>query len=810
MKTYWPAKPKWFPRLIIYLINPKTLANFTHTIPSSKYILEEILKTLNEAQLKPVLHKDGPLMVIAGAGSGKTRVLTFRIANLMHQGVDAFNILALTFTNKAAKEMKNRIGKIVGNTESKNLWMGTFHAIFAKILRFESSKLGFPSNFTIYDTQDSLRLITAIIKEMQLDKEVYKPKQVLNRISAYKNNLITVRAYLNDPELMEADAMSKKPRLGEVYHNYVERCFKAGAMDFDDLLLRTNELLTRFPDVLMKYQNRFRYILVDEYQDTNHSQYLIVKMLSDRFQNICVVGDDSQSIYAFRGANIQNIFNFQKDYENVAVYRLEQNYRSTKNIVEAANSLIDKNKQRLEKVIWTHNEDGEQILVKRLLTDAEEGRFVANTIFENKMNLQMYNRDFAVLYRTNAQSRSIEDALRKQDIPYRIFGGLSFYQRKEIKDVVAYLRLIVNPNDEEALVRVINYPARGIGDTTVEKLTVAANHYKRSIFEVMQHLDKIDLKLNKPTIQRLEDFVTMIQSFQVLNQTYDAFDLASHVARKSGLLQELKKDGTPEGISRIDNIEELLNGIKDFIEGQKEVEGATGSLTEFLEDVSLASDLDKGLPNEDKVSLMTIHMAKGLEFPHVFIVGLEEDLFPSAMSLNTRSDLEEERRLFYVALTRAEKRAYLSFAQSRYRWGKLTDAEPSRFIEEIDDKYLDFQMPSNPPRFKEFVNKDIFGEPDLSKLRLSKPVSGTPPKGPTQEQIRKLRKLKPDLAQPLEKANLFDNQLVVGNIVMHERFGKGEILALEGAGGDRKAEIKFEPGGVKKLLLRFAKLKVLG
>ncbi|MDP2058928.1 MAG: 3'-5' exonuclease, partial [Flavobacteriaceae bacterium] len=734
-------------------------------------MLEAILKTLNEAQLKPVLHKDGPLMVIAGAGSGKTRVLTFRIANLMHQGVDAFNILALTFTNKAAKEMKNRIGKIVGNTESKNLWMGTFHAIFAKILRFEGDKLGFPSNFTIYDTQDSLRLITTIIKEMQLDKEVYKPKQVLNRISSYKNNLITVRAYLNDPELMEADAMSKKPRLGEVYHNYVERCFKAGAMDFDDLLLRTNELLTRFPEVLMKYQNRFRYILVDEYQDTNHSQYLIVKMLSDRFQNICVVGDDSQSIYAFRGANIQNIFNFQKDYENVAIYRLEQNYRSTKNIVEAANSLIDKNKQRLEKVIWTHNEDGDQILVKRLLTDAEEGRFVASTIFENKMNLQMYNRDFAVLYRTNAQSRSIEDALRKQDIPYRIFGGLSFYQRKEIKDVVAYLRLIVNPNDEEALVRVINYPARGIGDTTLEKLTVAANHYKRSIFEVMQHLDKIDLKLNKPTIQRLEDFVTMIQSFQVLNQTYDAFDLSSHVARKSGLLQELKKDGTPEGISRIDNIEELLNGIKDFIEGQKEVEGATGSLTEFLQDISLASDLDKGLPNEDKVSLMTIHMAKGLEFPHVFIVGLEEDLFPSAMSLNTRSDLEEERRLFYVALTRAEKRAYLSFAQSRYRWGKLTDAEPSRFIEEIDDKYLDFQMPSNPPRFKQFVNGDIFGDPDLSKLRLSKPVAGTPPKGPTQEQIRKLRKLKPDLAQPLEKANLFDNQLVAGNIVMHERFG---------------------------------------
>ncbi|MBU2525066.1 MAG: UvrD-helicase domain-containing protein [Bacteroidetes bacterium] len=782
------------------------MINFTHFNFSSP--LEDIITSLNEAQRQPVVHKEGPLMVIAGAGSGKTRVLTYRIAYLMHRGVDAFSILALTFTNKAAREMKNRIATLVGVSEAKNLWMGTFHSIFAKILRFEADKLGFPSNFTIYDTQDSVRLITSIIKEMNLDKDVYKPKQVFQRISAYKNNLITVKAYFNNPELQEADAMAKRPRLGEIYHNYVERCFKAGAMDFDDLLLRTNELLSRFPEVLMKYQNRFRYILVDEYQDTNHSQYLIVKMLSDRFQNICVVGDDSQSIYAFRGANIQNIFNFQRDYENVAVYRLEQNYRSTKNIVEATNSLIEKNKQKLDKTIWTANDEGDKILVKRLLTDGEEGRYVANSIFETQMQLQLRNRDFAVLYRTNAQSRSLEDALRKHNIPYRIFGGLSFYQRKEIKDVLAYLRLIINPKDEEALMRIINYPARGIGNSTLEKLTVAANHYKRSIFEVIQHLDKIDLKINSGTRQRLEDFVTMILSFQVLNQTYNAFDLASHVVRKTGLLQELKKDGTPEGISRIENIEELLNGLKDFIEGQQEIEGMTGSLTEFLEDVALASDLDKGGEHEDRVSLMTVHMAKGLEFPYVYVVGMEEDLFPSAMSMNTRSELEEERRLFYVALTRAEKKAVITFTQSRYRWGKLTDAEPSRFIEEIDSQYLDYQDFDKKPSFRGFQN-DIFGEPDLSKLRLKKPVSGEPPKGPNENQLRKLRKIKPEIGQS-QTNNLFDNKLTVGNLVLHERFGKGEVVQIEGVGSDQKAEIKFEVGGLKKILLRFAKLKVIG
>lgn len=779
--------------------------------------IQQYINQLNEAQRAPVIQKDGAMIVIAGAGSGKTRVLTVRIANLMSQGVDAFNILALTFTNKAAREMKNRIAQIVGSGEAKNLWMGTFHSVFAKILRAESVKLGYPSNFTIYDTQDSLRLIGQIIKEMQLDKDVYKPKQILSRISSYKNSLITVKAYYNNIELQEADAMSKKPRLGEIYKNYVERCFKAGAMDFDDLLLKTNELLNLFPEVLAKYQDRFRYILVDEYQDTNHSQYLIVKALSDKFQNICVVGDDAQSIYAFRGANINNILNFQKDYEGVKTYRLEQNYRSTRNIVEAANSIIDKNKVKLDKNVWTDNEDGAKIKVNRSLTDAEEGRFVASTIFEQQMQNQLNNGSFAVLYRTNAQSRSIEDALRKRDIPYRIYGGLSFYQRKEIKDVLAYLRLVINPKDEEALVRIINYPARGIGDTTLEKLNIAANHYKRSIFEVMENIDKIDLKLNGPTKQRLQDFVTMIKNFQVINETNDAFQTADYVTKKSGLFQELKKDAaTPEDIARMENMEGLLNGIKDFIEGQKEVDGATGSLSEFLEDVALATDLDKDTGDEDRVALMTIHLAKGLEFPYVFIVGIEEDLFPNAMSLHSRTDLEEERRLFYVAVTRAERQAYLSYAQSRYKWGKLIDCEPSRFIEEIDERYLEYQNPDERKgyRYKPSIDIDIFGDIDKSTLRQSKPVGNMPPKrhdNAPRPDVRNLRRIKPTTADgSTEKINLFDNSLVAGNIILHERFGKGQVIALEGAGADKKAEIKFEVGGLKKLLLKFAKFQVIG
>ncbi|NND53176.1 MAG: UvrD-helicase domain-containing protein [Flavobacteriaceae bacterium] len=769
--------------------------------------MKPFLKQLNEAQLAATLQKDGPMIVIAGAGSGKTRVLTYKIAYLMSEGIDPFNILALTFTNKAAREMKARIATIVGESEAKNLWMGTFHSVFARILRFEADKLGYPSNFTIYDTQDSQRLVASIIKEMKLDKDIYKYKQIFSRISSYKNSLITVKAYFQNPELMEADTMARRPRLGDIYKSYVERCFKAGAMDFDDLLLKTNELLTRFPEVLAKYQNRFRYILVDEYQDTNHSQYLIVRALADRFQNICVVGDDAQSIYAFRGANINNILNFQRDYDDAKLFRLEQNYRSTKTIVNAANAIIDKNTMKLDKIVWTSNEEGQKIKVNRLLTDGDEGRFVASSIFENKMENQMKNSDFAVLYRTNAQSRAIEDALRKRDIPYRIYGGLSFYQRKEIKDVLSYLRLVINPADEEALKRIINFPARGIGQTTLDKLIVGANAHNVTIFELIQKIDTHNLNINAGTRTKLINFVTMIESFQVMNKDTDAFKLAEHIVKVSGLIKEYNQDGTPEGITRMENIEELLNGIKDFVEGQRELADSTGSLGEFLMDVALATDLDNDDGETDRVALMTIHLAKGLEFPYVYIVGLEEDLFPSAMSMNTRSELEEERRLFYVALTRAEKQAYLTYALSRYRWGKLIDAEPSRFIEEIDDKFLDILTPIEERRFNPMLDANIFGDVPPNKIRLKKPAQRK------KQKAEPFKLSTPKNLKPVEKSagktNLFDSKLTVGNHVNHQRFGKGEVIKIEGRGADLKAEIKFENGGLKKLLLRFAKLEIL-
>ncbi|MDC0382313.1 UvrD-helicase domain-containing protein [Flavobacteriaceae bacterium] len=772
--------------------------------------MKQYLSQLNEAQLAPTLQKEGPMIVIAGAGSGKTRVLTYRIAYLMSEGTDPFNILSLTFTNKAAREMKSRIASIVGDSEAKNLWMGTFHSVFAKILRFEADKLGYPSNFTIYDTQDSQRLISSIIKEKKLDKDIYKYKQVHSRISSYKNSLITVKAYFQNPELKEADSMSKRPEIGEIYKEYVFRCFKAGAMDFDDLLLKTNELLTRFPEVLAKYQDRFRYILVDEYQDTNHSQYLIVRALSDRFQNICVVGDDAQSIYAFRGANINNILNFQKDYQDVKMFRLEQNYRSTKNIVNAANSIIEKNQNKLDKVVWTANEIGEKITVNRSLTDGDEGRYVASSIFENKMRNQSKNGDFAVLYRTNAQSRSIEDALRKRGLDYRIYGGLSFYQRKEIKDVLSYLRIIINPSDEEALKRIINFPVRGIGQTTIDRLIISANEYNISIFEVLRNLNNLTVNINVGIKNKLQNFATMIESFQVMSKTTNAFDLTEHVCKVSGLIKEFKKDGTPEGISRMENIEELLNGIKDFVEGQQEIADSTGSLAEFLEDVALATDLDNEEGEEsDKVALMTIHLAKGLEFKYVYVVGLEENLFPSAMSMNTRNELEEERRLFYVALTRAEKKAYLTYALSRYRWGKLVDSEPSRFIEEIDEQYLDIVTPKEERRFNPMLSADIFGDVDPNIIRYKKPAYlKAKPKTNESFKITAPKNLK-KVSETKNNTNLFDNKLIVGDVVNHQRFGKGNVLNIEGKAADLKAEIKFENGGVKKLLLRFAKLEII-
>jgi len=751
----------------------------------------------------------------ASAGSGKTFALSVRYISLLFMGESPSSILAATFTNKAAREMKNRIADVVGQSEAKNLWMGTFHSVFARILRSESEKLGFPSNFTIYDTQDSVRLISSIIKELQLEKEKYKPKQVFGRISQFKNSLITVRAYFQNPELLEADKMSGRPKIGSIYREYVDRCFKAGAMDFDDLLLRTNELLTRFPEVLAKYQDRFRYILVDEYQDTNHSQYLIVRALADRYQNICVVGDDSQSIYAFRGANIQNILNFQKDYDQVKIFKLEQNYRSSKNIVEAANSVIDKNKTKLDKEIWTSNDEGGKIKVMRTFSEGDEGRFIASSIFENKMQNQLLNNDFTVLYRTNAQSRAIEDALRKKDIKYRIYGGLSFYQRKEIKDTLAYLRLIVNPNDEEALKRVINYPARGIGQTTVDKLILAANHYNRSIFDILMDLNQIDIRINSGTKIKLQNFANMIRSFQIQAQSLNAFEVADLVIKQTRLIKDIESEGTPEAISRVENVQELLNGIKDFIEGQNQKK-EEASLSYFLEDVALATDFDNEKEDIPRVSLMTIHLAKGLEFPYVYIVGLEENLFPSAMSMNTRSEIEEERRLFYVALTRAEKQVYLSYAQSRYRWGKLIDCEPSRFLEEVDEKYLDHISPKqNGFQTNKFVNKDIFDLRSQNRVRFKKPtVRKTEKKQRSQNQgpvnVILPKNLKKVSAIRSERSNLFDNDLLAGNIVEHAKFGRGEVLQIEGIGNSKKAEIKFESVGNKKLLLQFAKLKIIG
>jgi len=777
-------------------------------------VVSSYLDELNEAQKEAVLQREGPMIIIAGAGSGKTRVLTYRIAHLMKNGVDPFNILSLTFTNKAAKEMKSRIAGVVGPSEAKNLWMGTFHSVFARILRSEGEKLGYPSNFTIYDTQDSVRLISSIIKELQLEKDKYKPKQVLGRISQFKNSLITVRAYYQNPEVMEADKVSGRPKIGSIYKEYVDRCFKAGAMDFDDLLLRTNELLTRFPEVLAKYQDRFRYILVDEYQDTNHSQYLIVRALADRYQNICVVGDDSQSIYAFRGANIQNILNFQKDYDDVKIFKLEQNYRSSSNIVQAANSVIDKNKTKLDKEIWTSNQDGELIKVMRTFSEGDEGRFVASSIFENMMQHQLPNNSFTILYRTNAQSRAIEDALRKKNIKYRIYGGLSFYQRKEIKDTLGYLRLLINPNDEEAFKRVINYPARGIGQTTIDRLVIAANDHNISMFEILFQLDSLSININSGIKTKLLNFRDMIRSFQIEAKSKNAFEVADLVIKKTRLIRDLESEGTPEAISRVENVQELMNGVKDFIEQQKEKE-EDASLAFFLEDVALATDFDQEKDDVPRVSLMTIHLAKGLEFPYVYIVGLEENLFPSAMSMNTRSEIEEERRLFYVALTRAEKQVYLSYAQSRYRWGKLIDCEPSRFLEEIDEKFIDYITPrKEQAKSNSFIDKDIFGIPDQTKIRFKKPIQKKVEKSIKKPLTKTVKSIPPAKLKKVAdlggSQNLFDNNLLEGNIVEHGKFGRGEVLAVEGAGNSKKAEIKFDSGQTKKLLLQFAKLKIIG
>lgn len=768
----------------------------------------DYLKGLNEPQYEAVTTLQGPLMVLAGAGSGKTRVLTMRIAHLITNGVDPFQILALTFTNKAAKEMKERIAKVVGNSNARSLWMGTFHSVFARILRSEAHYLGFPSNFTIYDTQDSLNVLKKVLKELNIDSDLYKPKKVQSRISAYKNNLITVNAYFKNPEIMEADERANMKYMGQIYQKYVEQCFKNGAMDFDDLLLRTNELLTRFPEVLAKYQDRFRYILVDEYQDTNHSQYLIVKALSSKFENICVVGDDAQSIYSFRGANIYNILNFKKDYPDAKTVSLEQNYRSTQNIVNAANVVIAKNKAQFPKNVFSDNEVGEKIKVFRSLSDADEANFVANNIWEQHNSHQRKFTDFAILYRTNSQTRAFEDALRRKNIPYRVYGGLSFYQRKEIKDLVAYLRILVNENDNEALMRIINYPARSIGETTQNKLIVFADSQNVRVVDVLNNLGQYapQLGLNNGVIAKLADFWSMIKAFQVMLKTENAYTVAMEVAQRSGLIKFLKDDQTPEGISRVENVQELMNSMQGFIDEQKQLEDGDPSLSSFLENIALSTDQDKKSENEDQVSLMTIHLSKGLEFPVVHLVGLEENLFPSFMSSSTREELEEERRLFYVALTRAEKQVFFSYAISRFQWGKITDAEPSRFLSEIDAEYLEFV---NPVVEKKVFNRsgltsDIFGdfsEPKFVKKEPKKTFNSS-------ESTFQPKNLKPVAsARIINPSGGSSQDIEVGDNVRHDRFGVGEVIFLDGTDPENiKAKVKFATEGEKNLILKFAKL----
>lgn len=777
----------------------------------------DYLKGLNKAQYEAVTTLHGPLMVLAGAGSGKTRVLTMRIAHLITNGIDPFNILALTFTNKAAREMKTRIASVVGDSDAKSLWMGTFHSVFARILRSEAHHLGFPSNFTIYDQQDALNVLKKVLKDMNIDSDIYKPKKVQGRISQYKNNLITVRAYYNNPELIEADERANMKHMGQIYQKYIEECFKNGAMDFDDLLLRTNELLTRFPEVLAKYQDRFRYILVDEYQDTNHSQYLIVKALASKFENICVVGDDAQSIYSFRGANIQNILNFKKDYPETVTVSLEQNYRSTQNIVNAANTVIANNLQQFKKNVFSANDVGEKIKVYRALSDADEANFVAGHIWELHNFHQKKFSDFAILYRTNSQTRAFEDALRKKNIPYHVNGGLSFYQRKEIKDLLAYLRILVNENDSEALTRIINYPARGIGETTQNKLIVYADSQGHSIAQILDNLvfHSPFLGLNNSALTKINDFWQMIKAFQVMLKTENAYSVAMEVAKKSGILKALKEDQTPEGISRLENIQELMNSMQGFIDEQIQLEDGNPSLSYFLENIALSSDTQENGNEEDQVSLMTIHLSKGLEFPVVYLVGLEENLFPSFMSSSSREELEEERRLFYVALTRAENQAVLTYATSRFQWGKITDAEPSRFLSEIDSEYLDFINPAIEPKFinRSGLSSNIFGdEPSLPRSFQKKEPKKTVSRNEISEPTLSPRKLKPISSAKFTTPSGDSSQdIQVGDSVRHNRFGVGKVIALDGSDPNNvKAKIKFvHEKDEKNLILKFAKLEKL-
>ncbi len=789
--------------------------------------MNDYLSGLNEPQREAVTYINGPLMIIAGAGSGKTKVLTTRIAHLMANGVDAFNILALTFTNKAAAEMKERIAKILGNNEARNLYIGTFHSVFARILRGEAHRLGYPSNFTIYDTDDSRSVIKTVINELGLDDKHYKPNVVHNRISSAKNALVGPAEYATDYYIQQEDARSNRPAIAQVYAAYAARCFKNGAMDFDDLLLKMYELLKQHNEALSKYQRKFKYILIDEYQDTNAVQYQITKLLAAQHENICVVGDDAQSIYSFRGATIENILQFQKDYDEVKVVKLEQNYRSTQSILNVANEVIKNNKGQLPKELWTENETGEKIKLVRTMTDNEEGKFTADTIQEQKLRNHYFNKDFAILYRTNAQSRAFEESLRRMGIAYKIYGGISFYQRKEIKDMVAYLRVIVNPNDEEALKRIINYPARGIGKTTIEKLVIIANEENIPMYQVVQRAAENGFKAG--TLEALQNFVTMIKYFQSMLEKNNAFDVATQVGKHTNIVKELFNDKTTEGLAKYENIQELLISIKEWTESPDNEDGEVGSksLGSYLQQITLLTDADNDKEETDSVKLMTIHAAKGLEFACVFVAGIEETLFPNAMAINTREELEEERRLFYVAVTRAKQRLWLTYANARYRFGNLVQNEPSRFLDEMPEAFLDKSYAGGGAKNASFGNMGSAfqrmqkGFGDYNDVAQAEKKYGPPPKHSAddrkQSSDRRPSYVAPVNRTPTTVAHIpsadFEasdtSNLQEGQKVEHQKFGFGVVAKMEGSAHNPIATISFEKNGEKKIMLNYAKLRIV-
>lgn len=773
--------------------------------------MQDYLKGLNERQREAVLTTDGALMIVAGAGSGKTKVLTTRIAHLMSKGVDAFNILALTFTNKAAAEMKERVEHILGNREARNLYIGTFHSVFARILRAEAHRIGYPNSFTIYDTDDAKSVVKTVTTELNLDVQHYKPNVVYNRISSAKNALVGPEEYMNDYSIQQEDMRSNRPMIGHIYDAYSKRCFKNGAMDFDDLLFKMYELLKAFPEVLHKYQHKFKYILIDEYQDTNPAQYEIIKLLGAVYENVCVVGDDAQSIYSFRGATIQNILQFQKDYDEVKVIKLEQNYRSTQNILNIANEVIKNNKGQIPKTLFTENESGEKIKLVRTMTDNDEGKFVADAIQEQRLRNHYNNKEFAILYRTNAQSRSFEESLRRMNIPYTIYGGISFYMRKEIKDYVAYLRIIVNPRDEEALKRIINYPTRGIGKTTIDRAILEANNNNISMWQVLESAPMFGFKAG--TLQIIEEFVLMIKSFHSMLQTKNAYEIAFHVGKQTAFVRELFNDKSTEGVQRYENVQELLNSIKEFTETPaSEESGEVGdkSLAAYLQQITLLTDADEKDPNADTVKLMTIHAAKGLEFPVVFVGGLEEGLFPNAMSINTREELEEERRLFYVAITRAKGRLYLSYANTRYKFGNLQQSDPSRFIDEIPVEFIDKSFAGG--GVKNQTNSG-FGLGNAFERMHRGFGSG----GAQKQEKSFVSTLLTGNNKPKEVAHIPSPNFVPSDIskleagmkVEHQKFGFGEVIKMEGSAHNPVATIRFDMNGEKKIMLNYAKLMII-